>query len=368
MDDPVNPLQRTGVAESAAGLLEREIAAGRLSGKLPSSRNLADLLRVSRPTVLQALQLLQSRGFIEQSGRQRIYSVVGSPLSGVAARELPEGERHVLYILDQESALHDAFEILLSLAMRLHGKGWRISSLRMNFGHSENRPRQWQRAIEGYAPDKVIVWTGYPSLAQWLHRAGIPALFIGGVLGGTPLSRIGISAPRAIEVIMNELLQRGHQRIWLPLCNRPESYRVRLQETVCGVFEAAGLAFYSRLHTPTSPYRGADHIISMFEEAWRNLRPTALILHDWREYIAVSSVLRREGLDIPTHVSVALIGDDSEMDWHRPKLAHFRVPLGRLASAGAKWLTSDEPEPPVRNRIFEAEWVPGESIAEPRAE
>ena len=363
----MNPLQRTGVAEEAAKALEREIVAGRLIGKLPSSRNLAALLRVSRPSVLQALQLLQLSGLIEQSGRQKIYSVAASPMTGTSDREQPAGERHALYLLDQEGARFDAFEILLSLATGLHGKGWRISSLRMNFGHNENRPQQWKRAVEGYAPDKVIVMTGHAPLAQWLYRSGIPALYIGGDSGGTPLPRLGFSAAGAIEVIMNEFFRNGHTRIWLPLCNRPESYSARLQDTVRTAFAAHGLAFSTRLHTPTSPYRGPEVIVAMFEEAWRNFRPTAMILHDWREYLAVSSVLRREGLDIPKDVSVALIGDDSEMDWHRPKLAHFRAPLGRLASACAKWLTSDDSKQP-KSRLFEAEWVPGKSIAAPRVD
>jgi DNA-binding LacI/PurR family transcriptional regulator len=364
----MNPLQRTGVAENAAGLLEREIAAGRLSGKLPSSRNLATLLKVSRPTLLQALQLLQSKGLIQQSGRQQIYSVVDSPMTASIARDKPEGDRHALYLLDQEGARNEAFEILLSLAMGLYDKGWRISLLRLNLGHNENRPRQWQRAIEGYAPDKVIVMMGNVQLAQWLHRANIPALFIGGQRGEVPIPMLSTSGPRAMASILNELFRKGHERIWVPFCNRPERYSARLQETVRTEFEGHGLAFSHRHNTPTSSYQGPDVIVAMFEEAWRNFRPTAIILHDWREYIAVSSVLRREGLDIPKHISVALIGDDSEMDWHIPKLARFRAPLGRLASACAKWLISDDTKQPVRNRIFESEWVPGKSIAEPRAD
>lgn len=364
----MNPLQRVGVAGEAAELLEREIAAGRLKGKLPSSRNLAALLQVSRPTLLQSLQLLQNQGVIEQTGRQRTYSVVKSAIPRAGSRKLPDRERHALYLLDQEGLRYEAIEILLSLAMGLHGKGWRISLLQMNFWHNDNRPRQWQRAVAGYAPDKVIVLAGTPLLAQWLHSTNMPALFIGGDAGDTPLPKITTSGTRAIDIIITELIEIGHTRIWLPLCNRPESYSARMQDTVRKAFDAQGLTFSSRMHTPCSPYMGSDVIAAMFEEAWRNYRPTAMILHDWREYIAVSSVLRREGLDIPRDMSVALIGADSEMDWHLPKIAHFRLPIGRLANACAKWLTSDDSKYLGRGKVFESEWVPGKSIAEPRVE
>ena len=362
----MNPLRRKGIAENEVEALAGEIAAGRLSGNLPSSRHLANLLGVSRPVLLRALQELETRGVIGKSGPRQTY-VVAKP--GKAAWQAPAGqERHALYILDEEVVRHDAFEILLSLAMQMHGKGWRISSLRMNFGHNESRPRQWQRAVAGYAPDKVLVWSGRPQLAEWLYRNQLPSMFIGGDNGGTPISVVGTSGTQAIRLLLDEFLRHGHERIWLPLCNRPEGYAENLRETMRAVFDARGIPFFSRHHTPTSPYRGPDVIIAMFEEAWRVHRPTALILHDWREYVALSAVLRREGLDIPKHMSVALIGDDPEMEWHRPGLAHFRAPLKRLASSCAAWLNSAPPQVAVKSLFFEAEWVPGESIAKPRSD
>ena len=362
----MNPLRRMVVADNAAEALAAEIAAGRLTDHLPSSRHLAGLLGVSRPVLLHALQILQSKGIIEKSGSRQRYLVAAHGREKEPA--LPEPDHHALYILDEEVVRHDAFEILLSLTMSLHGKAWRISSLRMNFGHNESRPRQWQRAISGYAPDKVIVWAGRPKLAEWLHRSGIQAMFIGGDGGNTPIPVVGVSGAMAVRTMLDRLFALGHERIWLPLCNRPEAYAARLQQTMHAAFEEQGLQFSSRLHAPTSPYRGRDVIIAMFEQAWQTQRPTALMLHDWREFLAVASVLRREGLDIPKHMSVALISDDPEMEWHKPDLAHFRAPLKRIASVCASWLCSESKAFLMPVKYFDLEWIPGGSLGPPRVD
>jgi DNA-binding LacI/PurR family transcriptional regulator/DNA-binding transcriptional regulator YhcF (GntR family) len=364
----MDPLPRQRVVGDTIDLLTREIAAGRLGDRLPSSRNLAQLLEVSRPTVLEALKAMAQKGLLEQTGPRRIYSVSPSIEERLQGAQVAPAERHALYILEEKVIRHESFEVLLMLATRLHPKGWRISSLTMNFGHKEYRPRQWKRAIEGFAPDKVIVWSGRPHLAKWLHKSGIPALFIGGDKGDTPVPVYATPSRQAVERILECFFAAGHERIWFPFCNRPDAYTEKLQSVVASAFESRGLPFANRWHTPVTPYRRPEVILAMFEEAWRQFRPTALMFHDWREYLAVSAILRREGLDIPKDMSIALIGEDPEMSWHQPELAHFVRPLSRMAGACAAWLTSEKARHADKSMSFTAEWVPGGSIAAPRAD
>lgn len=363
----MDPLRRHRVLDDTICLLAGEIAAGRLSGKLPSSRNLSLLLQVSRPKILEALKVLERDGLIRQIGPRRTYRVAAPSGERVGqARVSPVG-RHLLYIVEEDEVIrHEAFEVLLMLATRLHPKGLRISSLSMNFGHSDYRPKQWKRAIEGYAPDRVIVWSGRAMVAEWLQESGIPSLFIGGDKGRTSIPVYATSSREAIGHILRVLFEAGHERIWFPFCNRPDAYADALASYVAQAFGARGLAFSQRWNMPASPYRRPDVIVAMFEQAWRNMRPTALMFHDWREYLAVSSVLRREGLDIPRDMSVALMGDDSEMSWHQPELAHFVPPLKRIANACAAWAVSEKTGHIVRSQVFQADWQPGASIAAPR--
>jgi DNA-binding LacI/PurR family transcriptional regulator len=212
----------------------------------------------------------------------------------------------------------------------------------------------------------VIVWTGRAKLAEWLHKSGIPTLFIGGDRGDTPIPVYGTLSREAVGRILESFFEMGHERIWFPFCNRSEAYVKALVSFAADAFESREIAFSKRWCTPVSPYRSPEVIVAMFEEAWRNFRPTALMFHDWREYLAVSSVLRREGLDIPREMSVALIGDDPEMSWHHPELAHFVRPLKRIANACAAWVISEKPRHAVRSVVFNAEWQSGASIGTPR--
>lgn len=362
----MEPLRRKSVAEHAAALLIHEIATGRLKGRLPSTRNLALLMKLSRPNVLEALKEVERKGLIERTSPRCAYWVSNSHIErNEHAREFIT-ERHALFIVEENVTQHEAFQLLLLLAMRLQPKGWRISMLSMKCGHDEYRPRQWKRAIEGYAPDKVIVWSGRPHFAQWLYQAGIPALFIGGDSGDTPVPICGTSSLQAAGTILDAFFEMGHERIWVPFCNRTCKYTEKLQTFIKHAFESRRLAFSERWHFAVSPYRSPELILAMFEETWRTFRPTALMFHDWREYLAVSAVLRREGLDIPMQMSVALIGDDPEMAWHQPELAHFTHPLSRICATCIAWLNSDKPRHEKKNIIYQTEWCPGASIGPPR--
>ena len=362
----MDPLRRKRVAEHTAELLIGEIAAGRLRGRLPSTRNLAVLLDVSRPKILEAMKVLEHKGVIRQTGPRRTYSVSDSGIEGIGRERESPGERHALFVVEENLTGHEPFELLVMLATRLQPQGWRISTLPMNCGHNEYRPLQWKRAIEGYAPQRVIVWSGRPLFARWLHESGIPALFIGGDPGDTPIPVCGMLSQHAVGTILDAFFEAGHERIWFPFCNRPEAYTQRLRSFVARAFAARGVAFSERQNTPSSPYRNPEVILAMFDEAWRGFRPTALMFHDWREYLAVSSVLRREGLDIPSHMSVALIGKDPEMSWHQPELAHFSSGSGRIAGACVAWLTSDNSPFANKKITFEGQWKPGGSIGRPR--
>jgi DNA-binding FadR family transcriptional regulator len=61
----MEPLRRQRVVDNATEFLAGEIVAGRLRGRLPSSRNLALLLQVSRPKILEAFKALERKGMIK---------------------------------------------------------------------------------------------------------------------------------------------------------------------------------------------------------------------------------------------------------------------------------------------------------------
>ena len=96
---------------------------------------------------------------------------------------------------------------------------------------------------------------------------------------------------------------------------------------------------------------------------WRTLPSDALVVLDWREYVTVSCFLKRHGIRVPEDLSVVLLSYQDELDWHLPRLAHYRYPSERIAQAVARWAVHERPlAAGGRMKIFPAHWVQGESI------
>ena len=53
------------------------------------------------------------------------------------------------------------------------------------------------------------------------------------------------------------------------------------------------------------------------------MRPTALVVIDWREFDLVSCFLRDRGLAIPGDVSLVLLSDHPSMECFLPALTHI---------------------------------------------
>lgn len=364
----MNPVRRTTITESTATSLAREIARGRWNGFLPSTRCLAEMLQVSRPSLMAALGDLEARGVIFREGPRRPYCVSSSANLGKPEVEVSPQERRVVFIFSSDTVQYDAFNLLVSLMMRPSGRSWRCLMTRIPFARNEYRPRQWQRSLEPLKPDRIIVWCGCQRFAGWLAASGTPALFLGGETGDTGLARVRIRSELAVTAGLSEVFCRGHQRVWLPLCERTEEYTLRLVNAVRKTFESHGVRFSQAVHMPISRYRGPDVIASMFAKALSVNPPTAMILHDWREFLALSALFRSRGLDIPRDISVAIIGHDPEMHWHQPRLAHMETPVKRFANACLKWLETDPAQRASREIEIKAKWDWGESLAEPPGE
>jgi DNA-binding LacI/PurR family transcriptional regulator len=184
---------------------------------------------------------------------------------------------------------------------------------------------------------------------------------MGGVQGETPLPMLGVRTSRMVERAMDELLVRGHRSVVLPLWNRPDAFRDRLREVMDDKLRAAGAGFEPARHMPVSPYDDARTMYGTMAEVWESARPTALLLLDWREFVAVSCFLRDQRIRIPDELSVVVLSHQPTMDCHIPSLAHFEHPVKRMAKTLADWARVYPGKAVVK--FFEPRWVDGESVA-----
>jgi DNA-binding LacI/PurR family transcriptional regulator len=114
-----------------------------------------------------------------------------------------------------------------------------------------------------------------------------------------------------------------------------------------------------------SDYSSPEVLAGAMRQHWRKLAPDALIIFDWREYLAVSSFLKEASIVIPKDLSVVLLSHNPTMDWHLPSLCHFMHPVEEIARASAKWVISGKPFIGGGQYMeFRPKWADGASIAD----
>ena len=257
-----------------------------------------------------------------------------------------------------EHSIHGSTALLSVLQQLLGGNGWQVRHRVMSYGHSENRSSQWDRLLDAERPDAMIVWAGRDALAVWARLKGLRTLFLGGSRQGTDLPMLAVKSVEMVDRAVKELVGRGHERLFLPMCNRPASMVKSVRATVARCIR--GPAGAAKQMVPESSYEAGSVIEAMVGQALRERAPTGWIFYDWREYLAASCVFRDHGLAIPRDLSAVILSWDPAMDWYRPAPAHFRQPLERMAKAAAEWALGEGEE--SGTRYFLPEWMPGESL------
>jgi DNA-binding LacI/PurR family transcriptional regulator len=263
-----------------------------------------------------------------------------------------------------DKASHGTTETLSFLQQMLAGTAWEVRHRVLGYGFSENRGNQWDRMLAAERPDAMVAWSGRPALAGWAARRNLRTLFLGGATEGNKVAMFGVRSADMVGHAVDELLSRGHRRLFLPLCNRPPTMVKAVREAVARPLRALGIKGNAKDWTPASPYEGGQVIEAMVLQALHAAqRPTGWIFFDWREFLAATCAFRDLGLRVPDDLSVIVLSSDPAMEWFWPAPAHFRQPLETMAKATVEWMLD---EAACESRYFAADWFPGSSIAGPK--
>jgi DNA-binding LacI/PurR family transcriptional regulator len=116
-----------------------------------------------------------------------------------------------------------------------------------------------------------------------------------------------------------------------------------------------------------TPYTGPEVVANLFRRNWPKHTPDALVLLDWREFVAASAFLHASRVEIPRDVSVAVLSHNPAMAWHIPPISHFELPVRHMARIAAKWLAQGKlPHAGTGRQTVEARWIEGGSVARRR--
>lgn len=363
---------RRSLGESLADSIRDQIHSGRMGTRLPGVRLLAKTYGVSVPTVCKALHLLGGEGLLTGGGRHhwRI-AESGIPRAGRKPKSGSGPEKNVrtarLLFLSTQPLGGEKFsglEVFAELSDLLGSKGWEVIHRILPFNNRRKPRGTWNDLLKVTRPDAIIALSGTPELAKWIDGTGIRCLFLGGATDGTGIPVLAVSSGEMFREAVTRLVEMGHRSILAPFCDRQSGFVADCTRAMMEALEAAGLDRRTVVVAET-PYARPDVVRNLLRRQWPRCRPDALLLVDWREFVAACAYLRENGLDIPRDLSVVILSHNSSMEWHIPPITHFELPVKRLAKVAAKWVTGGTlPKGGQGNRILIApRWVEGGSVA-----
>ncbi|MCW1921472.1 substrate-binding domain-containing protein [Luteolibacter arcticus] len=327
-------LRRITLADQTEAALREAIRDGRFGERLPGFRPLAKALSVNPVTVAEAVARLVEDGTLLSDGPRKKFRI---PQAGRGAKQT--ARRKVLYLTAEP--LHEmrtvALEILSQLL--LERPEWDVRHRTTGHGN-DARPdrRRWDGLLKSEEARHLVVFGGRPDIAKWSLDRGVPAYFLGGDTGRLAVPMLGVNAADMLSQVMGKLMDLGHSRICQLMCGLPEGFCQRQRNSMAECLEERGLPFVPNYHAPIIPRSDPEDLAAALARVIKVRPPTALVLFDWEHFIIASCVLRDHGLRIPKDISIAMLSQDRMMEWHLPRIAHFKYPVVQVARTLTKWI------------------------------
>lgn len=315
--------RRASLAETAAQTLLAQIDSGQWTKFLPGERVLCEQLQISRPTLRQALLVLERKGRLNVSqGRQRriIGSRTGSllkvgrqavgMLSSVPMQALPP---FVLCWID---------EVRSDLAR----EGYRLE-FHSHAARSDRNPGPiLERFVHSANASVWILLLEAPAVQQWFQTRQLPCLVAGSCAPEVSLPSVDIDYRATCRHAAGVFRRGGHSRLALVI---PTGGLGGDEQSETGFREGAavGNAPVVLRHDGTP-----EDILLNLERSLRTpLPPTGFLVARSAHVLTVLTWLLRRGCMMPSQASIISRDDDAFLDFVTPHVARYRSNPGIFA-------------------------------------
>jgi DNA-binding LacI/PurR family transcriptional regulator len=321
-------LQIRSAAEQLADYLKDELQAGTWTEFMPGESWLVHQLQVGRDTVRAAMTQLEAEGVLLPQGHGRRRTIAqGNPASRKAFQvalllSCPE-DRHV-------SDLHD---IMRQLSARGHQVKVAPKSL-TELGMNVERLAKMVKHVEA---DGWVVCSASREVLTWFSERPFPAFALFGIFSKLPIAGMGPDKFPAYRSAIRHLVELGHRRIVLLHPEHARKPQPRgITRRVLDEMESLGIKI-GPYHLPDWQNHPAG-LRQCLDSLFDLTPPTALIIDEAHQFLAVRHHLAERGIFAPRDVSLVCSDDSPVFKWYEPSVSCIRWSMDPLVRRLVRWV------------------------------
>lgn len=318
---PMTKISKVSLVDATVEVLREGLMSGRWRTKLPSQRNLAKELGVSRRTLGDAISRLVKDGVISSAGLRRAHLIPQAPPAGTKPVAGPAKPRQLrvalLTMIPLVDMITEQRENVFRILTDLQHAGHHGLMIAFPKGKNPHKTGYLGKIMKESRPDAWLVLNGTNEILRWFAASGSPAMALGGRSRGLPLASVGADMMPFIADVLGRLTGLGHRRIVLIA---PKPWRHPEPSPVIVEFRRklneAGVT-PGEYHTPDWE-ETPEGLEKLLGELFRVTPPTAILC--WSEHTdyGVQAWMKGRGLRSPSDVSLVSLWNDVACDWCMP--------------------------------------------------
>lgn len=315
---------KPSMATYALGILRQFLAEGEWKERLPGERSLALRIGVSRPTLHEALLILEKEGVLRRRAKAA-WQILAAP------SDVARGPRKVIFLSPLKLEDYDAFALhqYTVLSGHLAERGHETEAIRLPSAGKGGSTRLLADLSRQNRPDAWVLYRCSPATQAWFAQSGLPAVVMGSAPESLELRSIDVDYRAAGRHAMSTLLRLGHQperTVFL----MPAEKLLGHAEAQSGIAEALGER--ARQARVTLLAGSPADLRTKLDDLWRGTPPTALIVLRPLQTLTVMTHLARKGVRIPEDVSLLALDDNPVLDRLVPVPSRYRKDIAHFAS------------------------------------
>lgn len=361
-------IERTSLITDAAARLRKALEEKHWTDVLPSERKLAELMKISRPTLRAALKILLQEGLLGVTARQKYQILIQK------AEQAPHSTGRIVMLSpytyqELDARIPAALTWIDGLRERLVRANHAFELQCWPSCYSGNPHRALTRLVEQSVADCWLLYRSTPAMQKWFSESQTRHLILGGVPAQQISSTVDVDYDAVCRHAIVQFARAGHRSVALiylktGLAGDENSKQTFLK--ACSEYAPQPIEAHIVEHdgTRTGACRAVDQLLGL------KSRPTAILSAYTQQTTSVFTRLMEKGIRMPDDMSLICRDYHPSLEFLSPSLAYYEWSHRNYASKIFHAVQSVLHHPPCHaiNVRLMPDFVPGDTLGpSPRA-